>query len=86
MGDMADYYNERDNWDDGRDSEPEYLLSIKVIHETDKAFLIQHKNKQAWFPKSICDIEDDYIEWQNWFLPDWQIIATNKMLPSKGEF
>lgn len=31
-----------------------HILQAELIHETDKAFLIQYKNEKYWLPKSYC--------------------------------
>lgn len=60
------YPDPQSYWDD--------LEEVSVIHETPKARLMEHKGKQAWFPKSISNVDEDasVMEYQSWFIPDWR--------------
>jgi hypothetical protein len=69
------------------DDEYEVLLSVELITQTDKAYLIRHKNRQAWFPKFISHLEDDCLEYKDFFIPDWESFGANKkMSPIEGDF
>ncbi|RKZ94135.1 MAG: hypothetical protein DRQ40_06470 [Gammaproteobacteria bacterium] len=67
--------------------EPEVILDIKVLHETDKAKLIQHKNRQAWFPNSvISSLDDECMEYSIYYLPAWKQTGTKRMKAITGDF
>ena len=73
MGDMAELHYCYDE-DSFIADEPEILNGIKIIHETDKAYFILHQNRKAWFPKSICVIEDDSIYYPYSFDVEWEAL------------
>ena len=58
---------------DTLDPAPVYLddstiIKAMLIGETEKAWLLKIKDKQSWFPKSICTFEDSFLECPNWLL------------------
>jgi len=66
---------------DGFDHEQECETEIshfKLVHETEKAWLIRRafgrKVKQAWFPKSVCELfeEETLLFHPEWFDPKWE--------------
>ena len=96
MGDMADIFNSRDfeemnePYDDYYDryynGDPsETLIGITILHTTDDAVLIQHKNRQSWFPKSVVVIDKDTITYPLWCSPNWLTIA-KRLGPIDGDF
>ena len=58
------------------DDNYEVLIGIRMLHQTSKAILIQHKNRQAWFPRAVIyTIEKDALEYKVNFDPAWKVIA-----------
>lgn len=80
MGDMADMYDyDYDPLD--MDCEPEtiVLLKVKVLHQTERAVLIEHKGKQAWFPKDCADLEwNEALRYDAFFNPKWVAPAVDQ--------
>lgn len=85
---MADLH--ADMWDCPDEDwgyEPEVLIGVKVLHVTEKAILIEYKNKTAWFPKSICFVDGDCIEFEEWFNPNWEVSQSRtKVKPIEGDY
>ena len=48
------------------DDEPEYYIVGKVIHETDKAWLVRTDSQEIWLPKSQCQRDED-----EFIVPHW---------------
>ena len=76
MSDFDEWYEQGD--------ESETLIDITILARTNKATLIQHKNRQAWFPKSIAVIDEDTITYPLWCDPKW-ITITKRMSPIKDD-
>lgn len=67
--------------------ESETLIGTKIIHTTDKAVLIRHCNRQAWFPKAVVHtLEKDCIEYLYTFDPTWKSIDHQRMPAIGGDF
>ena len=69
--------------------ETEILLNIKIVRETEKAYLIANKKGQeSWFPKSVvlaCD-DGEAIEFEQWFGPNWSQLQKTAMDSIEGDF
>jgi hypothetical protein len=73
MGDMAELYNE------AYDSQEEILRPCRLVHETNAAYLIEYKGRQAWFPKSCAVFDSDLrvLCYEDWIEPNWRVKNDN---------
>jgi len=74
MGDMADLTMYDDPFEDEYElasSTEEHIANVKVIHQTDKAYLLQCKHGQFWIPVSIATLDDGDVYFPAWFSPKY---------------
>ncbi len=83
MSERDDCIFEEQWYDHGDDAET--LINITIIARTDKAILIEHNNRQAWFSKSIIVLDEDTITYPLWLDPEWITIA-KRMKEIEGDF
>ena len=87
MGDMADLSMYDDPFEDGLPSSTEECISnVKVIHQTNKAYLLQCKHGQFWIPVSIATLDDGDVYFPAWFTPKYQTIRPRKSIKADEEF
>ena len=78
-----DYYDAGEEFDTGSEA----IVNIKILHTTHKAVLIQHKNRQAWFPRAVVfHLNDEILEYKWQFKPAWKSILQPRMKSIAGDF
>ena len=77
MGEYAGWIGGEKPYDD----EPECISNVKLIHQTEKAYLLECKHGQFWIPVSIADLEGEEVCFPVWFAPKYQ-----KPVKIKDEF
>jgi hypothetical protein len=69
------------------EEENEVLIDIRILTKTNKAMLIRHKNRQAWFPNSvILLLKDNCLEYMINFDPTWKQVTQRRRSPIEGNF
>lgn len=46
-------------------------VTVKLLHETDRAYLVTDDTENLWVPKSQCEIEADTNGTWTLTLPEW---------------
>lgn len=73
--------------DYGEDEELIELDPCRLVRETEKAWLILHKGREAWFPKSQCVwspgaptlfSDKGTLEYPQWLKPEWRKVSLFK--------
>lgn len=63
---MLDPYD----WYDRPEEEPTIVTRVKLIHETEKAYLFEHEEGKFWTPKAaVVSFDGDILQLHHWFKP-----------------